>query len=287
MNIFIFLLLLVSTLEAKVVLITGASRGIGLKTAEHLTSLGHTVYATNRKELDVTDDASIQRTLETIMQKEGRLDVLINNAGIAVFGPFELVTIEQAQRVFDVNFFGAMRVMQQVLPIMRKQNSGLIINMSSTSGVRPSPGWDVYGASKFALEGLSEAARAMAHQWNIDVVVVEPGTCATHFFTESTEIASRKNEDTAIYDTFMPNAMKWMEERLAAGQNPEEVAAVIATVIATDKPKMRYQTSVKGTQTVAKLHCDPTGETSTREQELLLEPLWRGGLDPQIGSSFR
>ncbi len=271
--------------DEKVILITGASRGIGCETAKKLAALGHKVYASSRGgnqdiQLDVTDDISVQRAVERIVTKEGRIDVLINNAGCAVFGPFELVTIEQAKRVFDVNFFGTMRLMQEVMPIMRNQNSGLIINVSSTSGVRPSPGWDIYAASKFAIEGLSEAARAMAHQWNIDVVVVEPGTTATHFMKESTELGSRRTKKTAIYDGFMPNALTWMQERLAAGQHAEEVAAVIAEIVSVDKPKMRYQTSVTGRQTVSKIHCDPTGEYSVQQQELLLQPLWKAPQNP-------
>ena len=281
----------------KVVLITGASRGIGYETAKKLASLHYKVYATSRSkpaveensslhflELDVTDDTSVTKAVNSIMQQEGRLDVLINNAGCAVFGPFELVSIEQAKNVFEVNFFGAMRLMQAAMPIMRAQKNGLIINVSSTSGVRPSPGWDLYAASKFALEGLSEAARAMARQWNVHVVIVEPGTTATDFMKDSTVLANRKLT-TTLYDDFMPNALKWMQERLSGGQDPQEVADVIASIVATDMPNMRYQTSLKGTQTVAKIHCDPTGNMSTQDQEALVKPLCVGALDWQIGSS--
>ena len=289
--------------ESRVILITGASRGIGWETAKKLASQKHRVYASMRSpasfsnefdlptlqiiELDVTDDSSVAKAFEIIQSQEGRLDVLINNAGCAVFGPLEVITIEQAKKTFDVNFFGTMRLMQAALPIMREQRSGLIVNLSSTSGVRPSPGWDIYAASKFAVEGLSEALAAFVRQWNIRVALVQPGATSTDFMTLSTEIGNRHTAKTEIYSRFMPYAVQWMKERLSGGQDPEEVADVIASIVSSDRFQLRYQTSPRGTQIVAKRFCDPTGEASVQEQELLIKQLWQGFLDASIGSSYR
>lgn len=297
--------IITSQVEPKVVLITGASRGIGWETAKKLANDGHRVYASMRSlssfdqnidnlppslfllEMDITEDSSIARAFNTLSEKEGRLDVLINNAGCAVFGPVELVTVEQAKKTFEVNFFGTMRMIQAALPVMREQNKGLIINLSSTSGIRPSPGWDIYGASKFAIEGLSEAVAAMVRHWNIYVVLLEPGTTSTDFMEKSTEIGNRKATQTAVYQHFLPNAVKWMQDRLADGQDPAEVAEVISLIIAEDAPKLRYQTSAKGKQTVASRHCDPTGEKSVAEQQQLIRQLWNGPLEANHGSSYR
>ena len=180
-----------------------------------------------------------------------------------------------------------MRMMQAALPIMRDQGEGLIINLSSTSGIRPSPGWDVYAATKYAIEGLTEAVAPIARQWNVDVVLVEPGTTSTEFMKQSTEIGTRCTDKTGVYDNFMPNAIKWMGERLAEGQPPSEVADVIANIVASEEHHLRYQTSPKGRQTVASRHCDPTGDKSIQEQEQLIKQLWQGPLNAQTGSSFR
>ncbi len=163
-------------------------------------------------------------------------------------------------------------MIQAVLPIMREQKRGLIINMSSTSGVRPSPGWDIYGASKFAIEGLSEALAATTSHWNVDIVLVEPGTCATNFMDQSTEVGNRSIDNA--YETFMPNALAWMTERLKQGQHPQDVAQVIASIISSEKRQIRYQTSAKGLETVAKRFIDPTGASSVLEQRALAKEFW-------------
>jgi len=276
----------------KVILITGASSGIGWETAKKLASHGYRVYASMRSvksfshsqestafsiellELDVTDDQSVDGALSLIQEKEGRLDVLINNAGCAVFGPLETIAMVQARKTFEVNFFGVMRMMQAVLPLMREQKAGLIINVSSTSGIRPSPGWDIYAASKYALEGLSEAVAAMMRLWNVRVVIVEPGATATDFMTKSTEIGSRRIAKTFVYDDFLSNALSWMQSRIRDGQPAQEVANIMASIVATENPPFRYQTSLKGMQTVASRHRDTSGESSIQEQLSLLSPLW-------------
>jgi len=200
---FIFLLLFTYCFQlqaSQVVLITGASRGIGCSVANHLASEGYIVYAGVRKtsslnallkgcnlfpghmhiiEIDVTDQKQVDNAVNTIIAKEGRIDVLVNNAGIEILGSIENHTIEEAQKLFDVNFFGPMRLSQAILPFMRAQNSGRIIQITSRSGFRPLPSLSVYAATKYALEGISETMAATLKPWNIKVSLIEPGPVST------------------------------------------------------------------------------------------------------------
>ena len=179
--------LLVSTeiiAEQKVVLISGATSGIGLATAKAFQEKGWKVWVGYRKyvpdelkhlenvsfcPLDVTDDRLVRAAIEAILKQDGRIDALINNAGYGLVGPEECVTLEEVQHLFDVNFFGAFRLIQAVLPTMRQQRSGHIINISSGVGIYSLPGLGLYSASKFALEGMSESLAATLSHWNIKV----------------------------------------------------------------------------------------------------------------------
>ena len=174
----------------KIAFITGASSGIGEETANSLLVAGYTVYAGARRvdrmqplakagahllALDVTDDASLTSAVETILRETGRIDVLVNNAGYGSYGALEDVPLEEARRQFDVNIFGLARLIQLVLPTMRAQRSGRIVNISSVGGKLGEPFGSWYHATKFALEGLSDSLRMELHQFGIGVIVIQPG----------------------------------------------------------------------------------------------------------------
>ena len=169
----------------RVVLITGASSGIGRCCAELLAARGCKVYGASRRPvaiagveplaMDVTDDGSVLRAVAAVMDREGRVDVLVNNAGIAIAGALEDCCIADAKEQFDVNLFGALRVCRAVLPAMRRQRSGYIINIGSIGGLIAIPFQGLYSASKFALEGLSESLRLEVRDFGIQVVLIEPG----------------------------------------------------------------------------------------------------------------
>ena len=190
--------------DQKVVLITGASSGIGSATADHLISRGYRVFGTARSPqqtatssgvsllpLDVTVAESVSRAVQAVIDTAGRIDVLVNNAGLGVFGAFEETSIEQAQALFDINVFGVIRTSQAVLPHMRARRSGLIVNVSSVQGFIPAPYAAIYSSTKHALEGLSESLDHEVRQFGIRVVLVEPAFTRTAFDANSVTAATR------------------------------------------------------------------------------------------------
>jgi NAD(P)-dependent dehydrogenase (short-subunit alcohol dehydrogenase family) len=215
----------------KVVLITGCSSGFGRAIAETLARRGYRVFASMRDskgrnsaaanqllgltereqlsltvvDLDVTDEGSVQRGVGTVIAEAGRIDVLINNAGYALFGLAEACTIEQAERIFDTNFFGAVRMNRAVLPHMRRQRGGLIVHITSGAGRGVLPGMGLYSASKFAVESLAECYRYELSQAGIDSITVEPGPFPTDIFAkvEGAADQSRASEYGAVAE--VPN----------------------------------------------------------------------------------
>src|ERR1700759_1228852 len=171
----------------QVVLVTGASSGIGLACATYLAGRGYRVYGTSRRAgnsqggsvamltADVTDDQSVEEAVAAVLEREGRLDIVVNNAGMGIAGPVENTSIEEARRQLEVNFFGAFRVCRAVLPALRSQRSGYIVNIGSIGGLIAIPYQAMYSASKFALEGLSEPLRMEVRPFGVKVVIIEPG----------------------------------------------------------------------------------------------------------------
>lgn len=241
----------------KVVLITGGSSGIGKVTAKLLAKNGYKVYAAARRvekmidlksagisiiEMDVTNDESIVKGVNQILAAEGKVDILINNAGYGHYGPIEDVPMSDARYQLEVNLFGLARLTQLVLPKMREQHYGKIVNISSTGGKVAGPigGW--YHASKFALEGLSDSLRMEVKQFGIDVIVIEPGGVKT----EWGEIAvgnAIKTADNSAYKKLIASAQRINETEGAKSAEPVVIAEVIKKAIEAGKPKIRY---VKG-----------------------------------------
>ncbi len=229
-----------------IILITGASRGIGRATAELLAQQGHTVYGTSRDpdgvvihnvrviRLDVTSEGSALAAVQNVVGKSGRLDVLINNAGISQLGALEEISLIEAQTVFDTNVFGVMRMVKQALPIMRAQGDGKIINVSSIAGIIAVPFQGIYSASKYAIEGYTESLRHEVKHLGIDVSLIQPGDINTTIQdTVSAKIIDAYAKQRA---NFLATHAKSMKEAPSA----EIVAKTIARVVKTRKPKLRY-----------------------------------------------
>jgi NAD(P)-dependent dehydrogenase (short-subunit alcohol dehydrogenase family) len=242
------------------VLITGCSTGIGRATAERLAGGGHTVYATARKPdsiadleakgcrtlaLDVTDEESMRAAVAAVEEAEGAVGALVNNAGYSQSGAIEDVSMESVRRQFETNVFGLLRMCQLVLPGMRRQGSGRIVNISSMGGKLVFPGGGIYHATKHAVEALSDALRFEVRGFGIAVSIVEPGLIKTEFATAAERSIAEGTSTDGPYATFNREvAEKTVEAyegpmaRLAAG--PDAVAKTIERAITSRRPKPRY-----------------------------------------------
>jgi short-subunit dehydrogenase len=234
---------------AKVVLITGASSGIGKACAEYLAQKGYKVYGTSRKQaesalpyemlkLDVTDPASVQIAVNSVISKEGRIDVLLNNAGLGLGGAIENFSEEEMQKEMSVVFFGMARMMKAVLPHMRKEKKGLIINISSIAGLMGLPFQGFYSASKWALEGLSESLRQELKSSGINIVLINPGDFRTGFTASRTKINAEKSDNP--YSEQFKITLAKIEKDENGGSDPILVAKKVDTIINTSKPAYHY-----------------------------------------------
>jgi len=236
-------------MKNKVVLITGASSGLGKAIADHLHAFGYIVYGTSRKQMtppagwnplvmDVTDRESVNKAVAAVLEARGRIDVLINNAGFGLAGPAEFFTEEEMHQQLETNFFGMVRVCQAVLPSMRQQKSGTIINFSSIGGIAGLPFQSFYSASKFAVEGFSEALMQEVRPFGIRVVVIEPGDFHTAF-TDNRRPSSGTHTNGVYSDMFRKtSAIFESDER--NGCQPEKIAKAVARILRRKSPAFRY-----------------------------------------------
>jgi len=241
--------------DSSVALVTGASSGIGLVVAQSLVKAGYRVFGTSRKPLpdnagvtmlvcDVTSQASVDQAVETIIGQTGRIDLVVNNAGVGLLGGAEESSIAQAQRLFDVNVFGVARVVNAVLPIMRRQKSGRIVNMSSLLGVIPSPFNAFYASTKHAIEGYSESLDHEVREFGVRVVLVQPGVTRTAF----EENLTRADQPIAVYDTARARSEALMRQWVEEGDPPQVVADAVVRAAGAAKPKLRYPAGKQSNQ---------------------------------------
>jgi NAD(P)-dependent dehydrogenase (short-subunit alcohol dehydrogenase family) len=250
-----------SSINHKVALVTGSSSGIGYETSLMLARNGFLTYATMRNlkksedikslaekeklplgvvELDVTDDRSVKNAIRSITAESGRIDVLVNNAGYALNGAFEDIAMEELKAQYETNLFGVTRVTQAVLPFMRKQKSGIIVNISS--GVVPMggfPGGSAYVSTKFAIEGLSGSMRYELEPLGIKVVLVEPGVIGTNFFN-AVVTAKKSRDPNSPYSQIMQKMATSFEEVTKNASSPELVARVVLEAITDENPSLMY-----------------------------------------------
>jgi NAD(P)-dependent dehydrogenase (short-subunit alcohol dehydrogenase family) len=233
----------------KVVLITGISSGFGKQTAGYLAQKGHIVYGTVRKDIevspnvhilkiDLTNNESIKAAVDSVVKKEGRIDVLINNAGMHTGGSVETTPIEHVKLQMDTNFIGLIQILRAVLPIMRKQRQGTIINFSSIGGLMGLPFQAFYSASKFAIEGLSEALRMELREFNIKVVVINPGDFHTSNTTNRQKFISIGSDDP--YETQFRKTLSIIEKDETGGWPPEFMARKLYRIIENRNPRHHY-----------------------------------------------
>lgn len=246
----------------KVALVTGSSSGIGLETSLMLARAGFNTYASMRNlekskniteiakkeklplqvvQLDVNNDGSVKDAIVKILKADQRIDVLINNAGYGLFGSVEDTSIEEIKAQFETNFFGVVRVTQQVLPLMRRQNSGTIVNVSSVGGRIGLPALSAYHSTKFALEGLSESIAFELEPFGIRVVIIEPGVIRTNILNSSSSAKKAldpKSPYFSLSQKLNDNFKSMMESELSSP--PEEVAKVILQAVTSENPQLRY-----------------------------------------------
>jgi NAD(P)-dependent dehydrogenase (short-subunit alcohol dehydrogenase family) len=244
----------------KVAVVTGSSSGIGLETSLMLARNDYITYATMRTpdkkvvikttaekenlpikvvQLDVTDDNSVKSAIKTINSEAGRIDVLVNNAGYALGGALEELSMEEIKAQYETNLLGLIRVTQSVLPIMRRQKSGIIVNLSSAAGIFGVPGASAYTSTKFAVEGLSESIGYELEPFGIKVVLIEPGFVKTNF-ANAMVLAKNSQNPTSPYLQMMQRIVANSTDATKSGSSADLVSKVILDAVTNSNPKLRY-----------------------------------------------
>jgi NAD(P)-dependent dehydrogenase (short-subunit alcohol dehydrogenase family) len=246
--------------EKKVAIVTGSSSGIGFEISLMLARHGFITYATMRDlqksstlrsiadkekihlrcvQLDVTNDVSVKEAIETIVNEAQKIDILVNNAGYGLSGALEDLSINEIKLQFDTNFFGLIRATQAVLPIMRNQSSGIIVNISSGLGRFGIATSSAYASSKFAMEGLTESISYELEPFGIRTILIEPGIIKTNFI-KAAVLAQKSTDPNSPYFQFMNNMEDGMKKLIENGESPEYVARVVLEAINDSNPKLRY-----------------------------------------------
>ena len=249
-----------SSPNQKVAIVTGSSSGIGYEISLILARNGFLTYATMRnlnksesiesittkenlpihiKQLDVTDDTSVKNAVEAISSETGRIDILVNNAGYGLNGAFEDLAMDEIKAQYETNLFGLIRTTQAVLPIMRRQKSGTIINISSGAGRFGFPGSSAYVSTKFAVEGLSESMSYELEPFGIKVVLVEPGVIKTNF-VDGMVIARKSQDPKSPYSQIIQKMITGFEEMMKNGSSPDLVAKIVLNAATNENPSLRY-----------------------------------------------
>lgn len=240
--------------DQKVILVTGASSGMGKLSAQDLIKAGHIVYCVARNvekmqdlavlgghilKMDVTNEDDIEFVVKQVIEEQGRIDVLWNNAGYGLYGPVEDLSMERVQHQFEVNVYGVARLTKKVLPYMREQRSGLIINTSSMGGKIYTPLGAWYHASKHAIEGFSDCLRMEVKEFGIKVVVLEPGMINTGFNATVRDNFSFESQQ-GPYKRLVNGYIRAMENNPTPGSNPEVISRTVLNIIRARNPKIRY-----------------------------------------------
>jgi NAD(P)-dependent dehydrogenase (short-subunit alcohol dehydrogenase family) len=235
---------------SKVVLVTGASSGIGKAISITLVQAGYRVFGASRSvetgalvdgviqlQLDVTNELSIANAIDYIKKKEGRIDILINNAGLGMIGALENTSAKQVQEIFQTNVYGVLNTCRAVIPFMREQKAGTIINVTSIAGLMGLPFRGIYSASKSAVEGFSEALSAEVNQFGIKVIIIEPGDFKTNI-NENRRIAEIKN---SIYEPFQSAVINQVNKEVHHAPDPTLIGEAVVRILKKQNPRLRYK----------------------------------------------